>query len=270
MKSTRNSFAILSILGWIIVAIVWSVMPVALGARAGDPSAIEAAEQRYAEAVELTKSDPDAARARFAAAAELYAAIAGSAESSGPLRYNHANALLQAGRLGPAIAEYRAALRRAPADSRIAHNLAEARAKVTRSPGVPPATTLERAASIWSVVGEGARWLATVLLVWLAIGLVIFVPRARPAALVASVVAALIGCTVALDLVRRASDRSAVLGSATTLRKGNGEGFDPLYAEPLPEGTECRIAETRPGWIRIELSDSSAGWVREDALIRVP
>lgn len=273
MKPNRGSFRVLSVLTWAIIALVWSVLPLVLLSRGAPPTPeLEQAETTYAEAVGISKSDPVAARAAFERSAELFgAARVEGAPSSAAIHFNHANALLQAGRTGEAIAQYRAALRRAPADDRVAHNLAEARARVTgRGVESPTPGLLERAGALWGVVSEPMRWLAAVLLAWTAFGLAALGPRARGAVLASAIAAALVASTVGLDLLRRATDRSAVVNSPSIVRKGNGDGFEPLFAEPLPEGTECRIAETRPGWIRIELADASTGWVRDDTIIRVP
>jgi len=273
MSPNRGSFRVLSVLTWAIIALIWSVLPLVFLARGSDPSPeLAAAETAYAEAIGLSKSDPTAARAGFERAAELYAAVPrASAGTPAALHFNHANALVQAGRTGEAIAEYRAALKRAPADERVAHNLAEARARVAGRGAEPPAPgALERAAAFWGVASEPMRWLLAVVLAWTAFGLAAASKESRAAARTIAVGAVLVASTVGLDLIRRATDRAGVFDAPALVRKGNGDGFEPLFVEPLPEGTECRIAETRPGWIRIELADTSTGWVRDDAVIRVP
>jgi len=51
------------------------------------------------------------------------------------------------------------------------------------------------------------------------------------------------------------------------MRKGNGEGFEPMLAQPLPPGTECLLLERRPGWAEIEIAGGTRGWVREDTVL---
>jgi SH3-like domain-containing protein len=46
------------------------------------------------------------------------------------------------------------------------------------------------------------------------------------------------------------------------VRKGNGEGYDPQFEQPLHDGIEFRVIEQRGGWLRIELADGNQGWVR--------
>ena len=67
----------------------------------------------------------------------------------------------------------------------------------------------------------------------------------------------------------RATASLAVLREPSMLRKGNGDGFDAALAEALPVGTECRILESRPGWLEVELGDSLRGWVKDTSVARV-
>ena len=94
-------------------------------------------------------------------------------------------------------------------------------------------------------------------------------PALRDLGLVNRVVPSADLMPVALDLARRDSDTRAVLERPTSLRKGNGDGFELAIAEPLPAGTECRVLEVRPGWVEIECSPTVCGWVKDDTLLRV-
>ena len=180
---------------------------------------------------------------------------------------NRANALLQAGELGKAIASYRAAQLRAPADERIAANLAEARARILRPLGAPEPTALEQACGLWAALSERARMVIAVALAFVAIAALQL--RARAAAVACMLVGAVLAATVAADIARRATADLAVVTESTALRKGNGDGFEQVVAEALPEGTECRVREVRPGWIEVELSGETTGWVREASVARV-
>ncbi len=46
------------------------------------------------------------------------------------------------------------------------------------------------------------------------------------------------------------------------MRKGNGEGFEPQFEQPLYEGVEFAVIERRNEWIHIRLPDNKAGWIR--------
>ena len=234
--------------------------------RHGDAAQITKAEQLYAEGMELTGKDVSAARAKFRESAAILEAELERADTAG-IHFNRANALLQAGVLGEAIAAYRAAELRAPADERIAANLAEARARILRPIGAPEPTALEQACGLWAVLGERTRFFIAVALAFVAIAALQL--RARAAAVACMMVGAVFAATVAADIARRASADLAVVTESTALRKGNGDGFEQVVAEALPEGTECRVRESRPGWIEVELSGGTTGWVREASVARV-
>lgn len=233
--------------------------------RDGDPAQLALAEARYGEGMELLADDPNLARERFRESADILAA---SELDSAGVHFNRANALLRAGDLGEAIASYRAAQLRAPDDSRIATNLAEARGRILRPLGEPAPTALDQACGLWSWLGEHTRLLMTAALGFAAIIALSF--HARTTAIACAALGALVALTVAADITRRTTADLAVVTAPTTLRKGNGEGFDPVVAEPLPVGTECRLLESRPGWLEIEIRDATRGWIKATTAVRVP
>lgn len=238
--------------------------------RTGDSAQLAQAEALYAQGMELSAADgADAAAqatAKFRESAATIEAELSRADSAG-MHFNRANALLQAGDLGEAIASYRAAELRAPADARVAANLAEARSKVARSMGAPAATTLEDACGLWAAASEQARLFIAVALGFAAI--VALRMRARASGVACGVIAALVAATVAADIARRGSADLAVVIEPSMLRKGNGEGFEQVVAEALPEGTECRVREARPGWIEVEIAGGTRGWVKDAGVVRV-
>ena len=196
--------------------------------------------------------------------------VRGRADGEGAaLRFNHANSLLRAGDLGEAIAEYRAAALRAPNDTRIQTNLSEARGQVARSPGVATPTILQRICGVWDFATEQVRWIATIALLWIGCAVLTLNTHWRSYGLTAFACALLLGTTVMLDVARRNSSAAAVFIDLAVIRKGNGEGFELTIAQPLPEGTECEVIESRLGWIQVELADGTRGWVDDQAIIRV-
>lgn len=248
------------------VGILFLCMVMFLMPRGGDPARLVDAERLYSEGVELAARDDAAAKAKFRESAAIIEAQLADEDAAG-MHFNRANALVQSGDLGDAIASYLAAQQRSPADTRIATNLGEARARILRPLGSPESTALEKACMLWSAVSENTR-----LLVFLCLGVVaLLIPKGRAStARIACIVAAtLIATTVAADMVRRASANLAVVTESTTIRKGNGDGFEQVVAEALPEGTELRVREARPGWIEVELSGGTRGWVKDSAIVRV-
>ena len=262
---------VIKIICLIALAVVGAVIPVASSWKSNvNPEAVAAAEIAYARGTELSASDSLAAAVKFRESADGFAVALAEAHGEGAaLRFNHANSLLRAGDLGEAIAEYRAAALRAPSDARIQTNLSEARGQVARSPGVATPTILQRICGVWDFATEQMRWIATIALLWIGCAVLTLNTHWRSYGLTAFACALLLGTTVMLDVARRNSSAAAVFIDLAVIRKGNGEGFELTIAQPLPEGTECEVIESRLGWIQVELADGTRGWVDDQAIIRV-
>lgn len=239
-----------------------------LRSTAVDQGFLEAADRAYSNGVMLTRDQPDAARAQFLESAEILTRALASGESAA-IRFNRANALLRAGEVGAAIADYRRAQLLAPTDPRIEKNLQEARSKLARSVSPPARGIIERAASLWGFASERTRWFVALACAWAAVlAWLAFGARRRSIVIASLACATIVGSTVAADMARRADTHLVVVKEPTVLRKGNGDGFDAVLAEPLPAGTEATRRETRPGWTAIELGDGTSGWLPDSSLVR--
>ena len=272
IASPRRGVLLLKLLGAVALAIIAAIVLLPIFSRGFERARIKdaeilAAEASYAEGLGLKASDPDAARAKFLESAAQFGALASESDAAG-LYFNEGNALLQADRVGSAIASYLAADKRMPGDRKIRANLAEARAKVLRVTELPVPSALDHMNALWNGINSFSRGVLTALLLWTAVFAFLF--GGRRVTIVAATLGIVLGATVVLDVVRRARDTTAVLERPAPLRKGNGDGFELAIAEPLPAGTEFRVVETRPGWVEIECSPTVHGWVREDAVLRVP
>lgn len=256
---------LLDLLGTATLTLLAVVVLLTAG-RAGDPARVVESDALYSQGMELAAKDDAGAQTKFDESAALLESEL-KQDDHAALHFNRANALLQAGALGGAIAEYRSAELRMPADARITANLAEARGKVLRSLGVPTPTPLEQACGLWAVLGERLR-LAGVVVLGMAT-IVALRLRARAMGITCAVVGLALAATVAADITRRTTADLAVVIEPTMLRKGNGDGFEQVIAETLPEGTECRVHETRPGWLEVELSGGTRGWIHDGATTRV-
>ena len=54
---------------------------------------------------------------------------------------------------------------------------------------------------------------------------------------------------------------AVVLADDVVLRSADSVGAAPAFANPLPAGTEVRVLEERPGWLRVALADGTKGWL---------
>lgn len=243
-----------------------------------DPlAAAHAAQGAYERGIELSRTDPAASQRAFAESAAGWERLRAEGFGGGALEFNLGNAYMQRGDLGRAIARYLAAERDLPGDADLAGNLAQARARVASSFERSGSTVLvDSVARAWHVVPAGARqatfwsgWIAfwVLLAVRLAIG-----PGTSAAARAALATAlwttgaagALFGGSLLADeALRRMNPKAVLVDRDVVLRKGNGDGFEPAFAEALGPGVECTVLEERPGWLRVELPDGRTGWARQ-------
>ena len=103
------------------------------------------------------------------------------------------------------------------------------------------------------------------LIFWVVLGLNLFMPW-RGLRWFAGALAALwiVGAvSLVVDVMANGDRREGVvLADDVIVRKGNSDGFEPQFAEPLHQGVEFVVLEQRVGWIHIELPDGKTGWIR--------
>ena len=242
-------------------------------------AALIAAEQAYERGVELISTKPEEAKDAFEKAAAEYAWVAKRGVRNAGLHYNLANALLQSGDRGGAILEYLRARDLAPADARIAANLAYARTLVPGRPAMGQDPSLvDRLATWWHVVPLPMRATAAAV-AWIGFWILLIWRLSRPRAASPAeggsivwryvlaaflLVAAVGGFTIAVDLAEQHDDtRGVVLTDGVVVRKGNGDGFERSIEQPLSAGVEFRVVEQRPGWVLVRLGDGLGGWIPE-------
>jgi len=229
------------------------------------------ASHAYEEAMNARADDPLRAAALFRDAADRYAALLEHGANEGAVRYNRANALFQGGLLGESIVEYHRARRAGGPGALIRANLATARSEVELL--IEP--------SPWSVVSE---WIESVALmasadvrrgvvVALAIALCAMLARRIRSGQGGAMVLALSVATVISGLLLAVAEgvvgqgaRGAVVREGVVLRKGNGEGFEPVFAQPLTTGVEFAALEWRGEWVRVKLRSGREGWLPESAV----
>ena len=244
-----------------------------------------AAEQAYLDGLSLMDSDPTGARAEFEQAARGYKELLDNGAHSSGAWFNLGNALLRSDRVGEAIVAYRRAERIDPSNDDVAANLAVARTRV-ESRIEPDANNMSfsNVASWWHPVSPATRlWIA--LGCWIGFWVLLSLRCSRRrddqdqpesefaraswltgiwATISIAVIAA--GTLLFDTAFANMYPVGVITNDQIVLRSGNGDGFAAIAEEPLDEGVEFTILESRPGWWRIELADGTVGWIpAEDA-----
>lgn len=232
------------------------------------------AQAKFDDGMALLSSDPVKAQQFFRESAGEYQRLVDMGIHNGELFFNLASARIQSGERGAGIGALLDAQRLLPGDQRVATNLAHARSLISTSALLSaPLTPIDRVASLWS----GSQWSSLSTRVWAsavlwgALWLVIAAGVAtgwhrrvpwRAAIGATSALCLLVAATVSIDLLREQMDPfGVVLHDGVIARKGNGDGFAPAFTDPLDQGVEFRLVESRPGWYRIELHDGESAWI---------
>jgi len=203
----------------------------------------------------------------FLEAAALYESMLKDRYENSAVLYNLGNAYAKAGENGRAIAAYRRALRYRPRDPYLLANLESVQGKP--SPETDP--SLLELLLFWrtwlSYPLKARLFLCSAALVFvLAFARVLLRTRRRairPALAAAVILFLLCGLTFSLDVMSIEFSRHGVITKEIVARKGNGEGYDPAFNEPLAEGTELQVLERRGDWLKIRLGKNLTGWVPE-------
>lgn len=265
---------------WALLAIT-ALVAIAAPVRADEltpeqrEAVLQEAQAAFERGAQRPAAEREAAVADFRAAAERYEQLLADGLVNAKLLYNLGGAYLLSGDLGRAIVSYRHALDLAPRDARLQANLAYARS--LRMDQLRPSAQralLDRMVAFHRSYPQAWRQRAFAF-TWAALWVVLIVQAFRPTLLgrVMAVTLALassaVGGTIAYDALRPPAEEGVVVSDEVVVRKGNGEGYEPMYAEPLHEGTEFVIRDRRPGWLEIELVDGAHGWVPERAVAEI-
>ena len=229
---------------------------------------LDEAQEAYGQGVAILRTDPVRAREFFQSAAQRFELLIDEGILNGRLMYNLANAQLQAGRLGPAIANYRRAELLLPGDARLMSNLNYARSLRRNQFAADGRQALLDALLNWHrhtslklrsryfAIFNGVFWL--ILLGWL-------FKRTSPwryATITCAILWGGLGISVGSDLMNAGINPGGVMiVDDVIVRKGNGDGFEPQFEETLHQGVEFQLIEQRADWIHIRLPNAATGWI---------
>ena len=202
-------------------------------------------------------------------AIEEYSAILDGGEYSMKLYYNIANAYFKLGKTGKAILYYNKALRIAPAQEDIRHNLALAEAQTKDRIVAIPEFFVNRwlrtvrnsmSCTAWSVMS--LAWLGVLL----AFG-VLFLLASRIRWRKAGFYGALCACVMFVAATSFAvssrndmlsHDEAIVMGTAISVKSSPDRSATDLFV--LHEGTKVKILTEVDEWVEVVIADGKKGW----------
>ena len=236
---------------------------------------LQAAQTAYDQGVESARTDSAAAQKYFAQAANGFDKVVKSGVTNGKLLYNLGNAQVQAKQIGSGIGSYLQAQRIMPGDSQLQSNLAHARTLVKDRFDSGGGILMEDVSDWWHLISFNSRltlagmfWIAA----WSIAAFLLHQPTAarhetarvlvRRTAWGLAMCGVILGATVLSDITAaQLWPQGVTTSDGVMVRKGNGDGFDPQFAEPLSQGVEFRVLQRRPGWLLIRLGDGKSGWI---------
>ena len=202
-------------------------------------------------------------------AAEEYCAIIEGGEYSMPLYYNLANAYFKMGEIGKSILYYNRALRIAPGNEDVRHNLSLAEAQTKDRIVAIPEFFLNRwlrtvrntmSCLAWSVIS-----LATfaVLLLFVLLFLLSSHIGVRKTGFYGALVALLFFVTTTLFALSERREmlthaEAIVMGSAISVKSSPDRSATDLFV--LHEGTKVKVLSEVDEWREITIADGKKGW----------
>lgn len=220
-------------------------------------------EARFADA----KSAHD-----FQAVAASYDELISTGHESALIWYNRGLALLEGGDKGRAIASLRRAEQLRPRDTKIIAALRQAGVPVSAA---TPSSLQDALLGLkWTRLSLLEKtWCGTaIMLATMTCGWLCMVSGAHRAFWGATIIggclaSGILGASI-YESYYQTQRLHAVVTEDTTGHRGPAVIHEQTWPESLPTGTEVKVLESTPEWIRVEWFDHGEAWVRSHALER--
>jgi len=219
-------------------------------------------------------SDRDRAKRLYEKAILAFEKIIDEARvKNAKLYYNLGNAYFLKGDIGKAILNYRRAEKLDNSDTNIHKNLIFARSKRIDKVGTKTEKRVLQTLFFWHYdFSIKTKFLFTCIffgVVCICTAGIIGFGRGAPWMTAAIICAVLAICFFVSLVVECRTQAGRICGVITVkevvARQGDGQNYSPSFKEPLHEGTEFVLVESRPGWFHIKLFDDSNGWIPDSA-----
>jgi tetratricopeptide (TPR) repeat protein len=189
------------------------------------------------------------------------------------LYYNLANTYFLLGQTGKAILYYRKAAN-LENDNNIRKNLNFARSQRKDQVTMKTETRVLQTLFFWHYDFKVKTKFLMVSISWaiLCISVTIMIWRGRKnthcmaAAIIFGIAFIALISSVTIETRALAKDIGGVIiAKEVVAYQGDSRNYPPSFKEPLHEGTEFNLLESRSGWLHIKLFDDSEGWIPNDS-----
>jgi tetratricopeptide (TPR) repeat protein len=270
MKDSRISIAPIATVALLLASFLLSAAPVCAKLNTQETSSnLSQGEQAFRKAMELDRSDPEAARGFYQDAILNFERIVKEGGiRNGSLYYNIGNAYFRLGDIGRAILNYKRASLYMANDPNLKQNLDYARNRradrIERKEQEKVYRTLfflhyDIPSRVKLII-----FAACFAAVWVSAGIRLFVKVGglKVVLVVAAVASAVFLASLVVDAVSFTNRPAGVItADEMTGRMGDAETYQPSFKEPLHSGTEFNLLEKRTGWWRIELENGDETWI---------
>lgn len=215
---------------------------------------------------------------KYSTAAELYESILADKQHSAKLYFNLGNAYYKQDKLGKAILNYHRALRLAPADEDVRHNLEYAtQATKDNIEEIPVFFLTSWVRSVRDMMGcNGWTALSLVALCVALIGTLAYLLAQRLSlrkagfyvmgvAALLFVVSTIFALNKRHDLV--SGEKAIIMSSAAPIKSSPDRAATDLFV--LHEGTSLTLGESIDGWVEIRIADGRKGWIESSRIERI-
>ncbi|MBF0239598.1 MAG: tetratricopeptide repeat protein [SAR324 cluster bacterium] len=229
------------------------------------------AKDYFRQANELRASSPQQAGELYQKALLRFERLVrdGGIEN-GKLYYNIGNTWFMMGQLGEAILNYRRALRYVPHDANLRQNLEYARSQRKDQFEEQAQEQVMKILLFWhydfSLKTRFLVFMSFFGLFWLGLIVRLFQREWVPPwglFLTSLTAILLLGSLMVSEWHDNQNPAGVITETEVIARKGDGQSYQPGFREPLHEGTEFSLLDSRNGWLHIQLPDGRESWIPE-------
>ena len=201
----------------------------------------------------------------FRSASILEELISQDKIENGYIYYNAANGWMNSDHIGKAIISYKKALQLLPNNKNIRNNLELARSTVQysieKNGGNPLLETLFFVHYDLSFQMRFAFLIFLTFCIFTTASIYLFKKRLffRNLIFLLSICGILLGTSIIVDLFEKTE--GVITSQEIVSRKGDSEGYENSFSQPLTEGVEFKLLSERNGWYYIEITDGRTCWI---------